>query len=247
MNELLFVGTSDAFGAGGRRQSAIHVNYGEGALLLDCAPTTGTGLAALGVSRNSIDAITVSHFHADHFSGIPQFLLASNFEDPRERPLEVAGPPGIENRVFDLADAMGHDLRRSLSYPLRFREWTQRDTQSPLRVGPVHISTFGTHHQETTRPHALVLRWEGHHVVYSGDTGWFDELPERVGEADLFVCECNFYERQFEFHLDYLTLRKHLGEFRCKRMMLTHFSDEMSDRRGSLDVECADDGLRVAL
>lgn len=246
MNELLFVGTSDAFGAGGRRQSAILLNHAEGSFLLDCAPTTGTGLAALGIARNSIDAIAISHFHADHFSGIPQFLLASNFEDPRNRPLEVVGPPEIERRVFELADAMGHDLRGDLRYPLHFREWPQGEGAS-LRIGPVEISTFATQHQLTTRPHALVLRSAGKHVVYSGDTGWFDELPERVGAADLFVCECNFYDREFEFHLNYLGLREHLAEFRCKRILLTHFSDEMTDRRGSLDLDCADDGLRVPL
>ncbi len=248
MGELVFVGTSDAFGAGGRRQSSILVDYDHGMLLLDCAPTTGTGLASLGVARNAIDAIAISHFHADHFSGIPQFLLASNFEDPRERPLEVIGPPGIEDRVFALASAMGHELRRTLRYPLRFREWPQGEgVRAPLEVGPVEITTFGTRHQEDTRPHAISLRFGGTRLVYSGDTGWFDELPERVGDADLFVCECNFYDRSFDFHLDYLTLREHFDAFRCKRIVLTHFSEEMSGRRGQLEVETADDGMRVAL
>ncbi len=246
MAELVFVGTSDAFGAGGRRQSSILVDYDQGMMLLDCAPTTGTGLAALGVPRNAIDAIAVSHFHADHFSGIPQFLLASNFEDPRERPLEVIGPPGIEARVFDLAAAMGHELRRTLRYPLRFREWPQGEGAT-IAVGPVEITTFATRHQEETRPHALSLRFGGVHVVYSGDTGWFDALPERVGEADLFVCECNFYDRVFDFHLNYLTLRERFSDFRCKRIVLTHFSEEMSGRRGQLEVETADDGMRIAL
>ena len=46
MTEVTFVGTSDAFGAGGRRQSAIFVRGPGGAALLDCGGTTLTGLAA---------------------------------------------------------------------------------------------------------------------------------------------------------------------------------------------------------
>jgi ribonuclease BN (tRNA processing enzyme) len=247
VSELIFVGTSDAFGAGGRRQSAIVLRCDEGSILLDCAPTTGTGLAALGIARDSIDAIAISHFHADHFSGIPQFLLAANFEDLRERPLEVVGPPGIEDRVFRLAEVMGHNLRHGLRFPLRFREFSDGDAEEGIPVGPVQMSTFTTRHQLETEPHALVLRWADKHIVYSGDTGWFPELPDRVGSADLFVCECTFFEREFEYHLNYRTLRDQAAAFRCGRIVLTHFSEEMTHRRGALDFECADDGTRIAL
>jgi ribonuclease BN (tRNA processing enzyme) len=71
MSEVVFVGTSDAFGAGGRRQSALLVRAPQGAVLLDCGLTTVTGLVALGIERDEIDAIVVSHFHGDHFGGIP--------------------------------------------------------------------------------------------------------------------------------------------------------------------------------
>ena len=47
MNEVVFIGTSDAFGAGGRRQSAILLRTGAGCALVDCGMTTGTGLCEL--------------------------------------------------------------------------------------------------------------------------------------------------------------------------------------------------------
>ena len=40
MSEVVFIGTSDAFGAGGRRQSAILARGSRGTLLLDCGATT---------------------------------------------------------------------------------------------------------------------------------------------------------------------------------------------------------------
>ena len=121
MNEVVFVGTSDAFGAGGRRQSAILIRGERGTLLMDCGATTTTGLNDLGVDRDEIDAIVVSHFHGDHFGGIPLFLLGAMYEDERTRPLEIAGPLGIENRVRGLAHAMGHPLNDGAwKYAIRF-------------------------------------------------------------------------------------------------------------------------------
>jgi ribonuclease BN (tRNA processing enzyme) len=123
MSEVLFVGTSDAFGAGGRRQSAVFVRGSRGALLLDCGVTTNTGLEAEGIQRDEIDAIVVSHFHGDHFGGIPLLLLGALYEDRRTRPLHIAGPPDIEARVHALADAMGHGIReRDWSFEIRFSE-----------------------------------------------------------------------------------------------------------------------------
>ena len=75
MSEVVFIGTSDAFGAGGRRQSAILARAPGGGVLLDCGTTTSTGLCELGISRDEIDAIVISHFHGDHYGGIPILLL----------------------------------------------------------------------------------------------------------------------------------------------------------------------------
>ena len=50
-----------------------------------------------------------------------------------------------------------------------------------------------------------------------------------------------------KFHLDYRTLMSHRDELSCKRLILTHMNSEMIERSGSLDVECAEDGLVVGV
>lgn len=242
---VVFVGTSDAFGAGGRRQSAIYVATSGGGLLLDCAPTTASGLAALGIERNAIDAIAVSHFHADHFAGIPQLLLAAMYQDERRRPLLVAGPPGVEARVRAAAEAIGHGLaQRTLPYPLRFVELPASAT---VDLGPARVTSFPTHHQPECVPHGLRLAAEGRTLVFSGDTGWFDLLPAHLRGADLAICECTFLAPAFEYHLDYQTLRERAAWFGCRRLVLTHLGPAMSARRGRLALETADDGLELRI
>jgi len=242
LSELIFVGTSDAFGAGGRRQAALLLRVDVGTVLIDCAPTTCSGLAALDVRRQEIDAIAISHFHGDHFAGIPQFLLASIFEDRRTKALLIAGPPGIEARVRRAAAALGHPLHEDPPFPLRFAEFgADRVTD----LGPVALEPFSTHHQADTKPHGFRIKTGHGSLVYSGDTGWFDGFPDRIRGCDLVVSECTFYDFDFEYHLNYRTLRDRAQELDCGRLVVTHLGSEMAARRGQLDLDTADDGMRV--
>ena len=245
MTELVFVGTSDAFGSGGRRQSAYLVRDGSGTVLLDCGTTTNTGLTALGISRDEIDAICVSHFHADHFGGVPSLLLAAHYEDERTRPLVVAGPPDVEARVRGAAEALGHPMEeQDWRFPIRFQELRP---DGPQEVGPMSMRVFETRHSPEAHPHGLDLRTRGHRLVYSGDTGWFDALPKQMKGADLFLCECTLVRKSFEYHLSLEELSDQRGELDCNRLILTHLGAEMRRRRDVEGFELADDGLVVKL
>jgi ribonuclease BN (tRNA processing enzyme) len=245
LTEVVFVGTSDAFGAGGRRQSAILVRAPEGTVLLDCGVTTATGLVDLGVEREELDAILVSHYHGDHFGGIPQILLACLYEDARRRPLWIAGPQGIEERVRSVSAALGYPLEeREWTFPMRFAE-LQPGEDTP--VGPAMAGVFETHHQRDVCPHGLSLQAGGERIVFSGDTGWFASLPHHARGAGLFICECTFLESGFEYHLSLEEISERRTEFDCGRIILTHLGREMSERRGSCEFETADDGLVLRL
>jgi len=245
MNEVVFVGTSDAFGAGGRRQSAILVRGPRGTLLMDCGATTNTGLAELGVDRNEIETILISHFHGDHFGGIPLFLLAALYEDQRRTPLAIAGPPGIEARVRDLASAMGHGFDdHPRPFPVTFHEVKPGTEQE---FGPAQVSAFETQHQLEANPHGYRVNLGGASIAYSGDTGWFEELPDRIAGVDLFACECTLFNRKVDFHLSLDEISSHRAQMDVGRLVLTHLGTEMSRRRDEIEFETADDGLVISL
>jgi ribonuclease BN (tRNA processing enzyme) len=243
MTEVVFVGTSDAFGAGGRRQAAILARSPSGSVLLDCAPTTGTGLSALRIARDEIDAILVTHFHADHFGGIPQFLLAVVHEDGRRRPLRIAGPPTIEHRVRTASAALGHPFDElKWPFPLTFQELR---AGAAVTIGPVTARAFETHHHPEASPHGLAIEAGSRRIVYTGDTGWFETLPAQARGADLFISECTFLDRGFEHHLSHAELLEQRERFECGRIILTHLGGAMAARRGSCAFETADDGLAI--
>ena len=245
MSEVVFVGTSDAFGACGRRQSAILLRAPNGNVLLDCGATTSTGLSDLGISRDEVDAIVISHFHGDHFGGIPYLLMAALYEDGRTRPLHIAGPVGIEAHVRRLAAAMCYALEdREWSFPTVFTEFVAGQT---IDVGPVRCEAFETLHQPITSPHGLIVQSGKQRIAYSGDTGWFPELPSRVAGADLFICECTYHKQGFGYHLSHDDLLRHRDEFDCGRTVLTHLGAEMRGRADSADFDVADDGTVIKL
>ena len=245
MSEVVFVGTSDAFGAGGRRQSATLVRGQRGALLLDCGATTVTGLCDLGIERDEIDTILISHFHGDHFAGIPPLLLAALYQDQRRRPLWIAGPPEVECRIRGLASAMGFGIEgRDWSFPIHFAEVP---AGSSYEIGPARIHSFDTHHQLEARPQGYQVELGREKIAYSGDTGWFEGLPKLSAGSDLFICECTLHHHWLDFHLNLETIESHLGEFDCGRLLLTHLGEEMANLRGRCSIETADDGMLVPL
>src|SRR5262249_50077723 len=122
---ITVLGAGDAFSSGGRRQSGYLVETDGTGFLLDCGTTTLLALKALGIAAGRVDFIAISHLHGDHFGGLPFLFLEYLYEQPRTRPLLIAGPPGTEDRVWMLHRAMYRELAaRPLCFPLHFRELT---------------------------------------------------------------------------------------------------------------------------
>ena len=77
-----------------RGASALAVATDGAWVLCDCGE--GAQIAALraGLSLSRLDAVLITHLHGDHFNGLPGLLGTLGLEG-RQRPLVVAGPPGI--------------------------------------------------------------------------------------------------------------------------------------------------------
>jgi ribonuclease BN (tRNA processing enzyme) len=237
--QFTFVGSGDAFGSGGRFNTCFHVATEHTRLLIDCGASSLIGMQRLHIDRAAIDLVLLTHFHADHFGGIPFFVLDAQFVAKRTRPLTIAGPSGVGawyERIF----AATFPGERILPFPLEFHEF---EIGQLNRIGELEVTPFHVRHDDRAGPClALRVRVGGRIICYSGDTEWTDTLVEAARDADLFVCECYVYDRPVRAHLSLTTLRQHLPAIGAKRVILTHMSNSMLNRRAEVEYEMADDG-----
>ncbi|MCX8071270.1 MAG: MBL fold metallo-hydrolase [Candidatus Binatia bacterium] len=243
--EVLFLGAGDAFCSGGQHQAGYLVTSRRGVLLLDCGATTLASLKRHEANIAAIDDVFLSHLHGDHFGGLPFLFLEWIYQSPRQRPLNVVGPPGTAERVTTLFRMLYRDVgSRPLPFELCFRE-VQPGEEVTLSSGT--LLPFRVPHQQEEVSLGVQVTVEGRRVVYSGDTGWTDDLIHHSSGADLFICECSFFDTLVSNHLAYRTLEQARGRFRCQRLVLTHLGREVLARRNEVTLELAYDGLLVQM
>jgi ribonuclease BN (tRNA processing enzyme) len=235
-----FLGCGDAYGSGGRLQTCIYIEAGEERFLFDLGASGLISFKRWGISTADINSILLSHLHGDHFSGIPIFLIEAQLINKRERPLIIAGPPTIEQRVRGAQEIMypGSSIE-SLRFQLHFIELTEKIS---TRIGSIRVTPFLVEHYSGAPSYALRVESHGKVITFSGDTEWTESLIEAADGADLFICESNYFQKKVKWHMDYKTLMSHRSEINCKRMVITHLGEEMLERVGELEVEAAEDG-----
>jgi ribonuclease BN (tRNA processing enzyme) len=242
--QVQFVGSGDAFGSGGRSNTCFHLRGATVSALIDCGASSLPALKRCGIDRNAIDTILITHFHGDHFAGVPFFMLDAHFVSRRERPLTIAGPPGMPDWYARISDATypgatGNKLR----FPLTLHEVApeRTDTIGAMRVTPFHVS-----HDDRAGPClAYRIETEGRTITYSGDTGWTETLVPAARDADLFICECYLRDKPVRSHLSLVELQRELPGIGAKRVILTHMSDDMLTHLDSIPYETAADGMIV--
>jgi len=241
---LQFLGCGDAFGSGGRSNTCFHLRGRQVNALIDCGASSPIAFNRFAIETNAIDTILISHFHADHFGGIPFFMLHALHVTHRERPLTIAGPPGLEAWY---ARVMESAFPGSTEKPLRFAlTFCELEIGKSRTIGALAVTPFHVEHDDRAGPClALRIEAEGKVVTYSGDTAWTEELIPAAQAADLFICECYTYERAVKAHMSLAKLKNHLGEFNAKRVVLTHLSADMLAHRDLAPCSVAEDGMII--
>lgn len=137
-----------------------------------------------------------------------------------------------------------HAAAEPLPFDLEFLHLAPQQQQ---KIGPLIIDPFSVPHQQAEQSFGFRVEVDGRSIVYSGDSGWTEELPRQSRGCDLFICECSSFDTRTPYHLDYAQLRENRDRFGAKRMILTHLGEEVLRRRNEIDMELATDGLVVVL
>jgi ribonuclease Z len=150
--DIVFLGTSASAPTAQRAPAALLVRRGGDRLLFDCAEGTQRQLMRSTLGLPELPEIFLTHFHADHYLGLPGMLKTFSLRQ-RELPLTIYGPAGLRELYKSLGRIVG-----KLSYPVEVEEVRpgealERDGYRIL-VFPVHhgVSSVGYAVAEEERP-----------------------------------------------------------------------------------------------
>jgi ribonuclease BN (tRNA processing enzyme) len=244
--EVTVLGAGDAFASRGRLQAAYVIEAGGSHILMEAGPTLLASIKRSAIKPADLDFVLISHLHGDHFAGLPFLMLEYMWESPRKRMLTIAGPRHLEKRTR----ALFHNMYPAMNtHPLmRKIRFVELEAGRTARVGPARVATIRTPHTKPDVSLALRVTIGGKSVAFSGDTGWTDELLGLSAGADLFLCECTYFESaHLDFHLNYPIIERNRGRFTAKRMILTHLGREVLDREGEIGMEMATDLMKITV
>lgn len=240
------LGAGDAFASGGLLQAGYVIEAGGSHILMEAGPTLLPAMKRSGLSPADLDCVLISHLHGDHFAGLPFLMLEYMWESPRKRILTIAGPRHLEQRTR----ALFHNMYPSMdTHPLmRKLRFVELEAGRTARVGPARVATIRTPHTKPDVSLALRLTVGGKSLAFSGDSGWTDALVELSAGADLFLCECTYFESDhLDFHLNYPAIERNRGRFTAKRMILTHLGREVLARQREIKMEMATDLMKITV
>lgn len=166
-------------GAGGTRRWRILLDLGNGAL----------GALHNHADPLAIDAVFVSHLHADHCLDLCGYYVLRKYHPTGAQPrIPVWAPAGAAER---LARAYDLPLDPGMTEEFDFTEYAA--DRAPVQVGPFTVQPFEVYHPVTA--YALRVTAAGRTLTYSGDTAPCTGLDEAADGADLLLAEAAFRSR----------------------------------------------------
>lgn len=132
---ITFAGVGEAFDEH-RANTSLFVQSSTTSLLMDCGFTAATAFWAASSQPQDVDALYITHFHGDHYFGIPALIIRLR-EAGRTKPLTIIGQPGVRERVLKIMELAYPNTLAKADFTLAFMECTPEDTPT---IGDLQLS-----------------------------------------------------------------------------------------------------------
>ena len=194
MIEVTFVGTGSALPPIGHGTTVFTVQTEDILFLADAGPTAFDGLQRAGIEPAEIDAIFLSHGHADHVLGFPQLVLQAKLE-PKDPPLKVfctAQVREIVHTIVKLTFPEAYDTLGAFQWielaegPRQTNDLTDNiQLATQIVFGPPYMPVLGLR---------LDFLDKGIALAFSADTAPSDELASLATGSGLLIHESSSSE-----------------------------------------------------
>jgi ribonuclease BN (tRNA processing enzyme) len=246
--DMRVLGKSPAWQDAGGACSGYLVEAGGACLLLDC------GSGVFGKLRSvrdyaAVDAVLISHLHADHVLDLVPFASALTYA-PRHQPVPVDGWPGTESPPCPrlIAPPGAREAFRRLCPAVGMREehierafeLEEYDAGETVAVGDLRVRFQPVPHFLPTN--AIELAADGARITYSADSSPSDELCAFARDTDLLLIEATLPRPEREGPRGHLTPEEagdHGRRAGARRLVITHISDELDAAWAKAEAERA--------
>lgn len=212
---LTVLGCSGTFPSADSGCSAYLVEHDGFRLMLD-AGNGAIGALQRHIGLFDLDAVLLSHLHADHCVDLVAYSYARRYHPERPPRLTVHGPRGTAERLSQVFDTPPPDLLHDV-YDFR--------TTSPgrTRIGPFDIELTPTAHP--IECYAIRVTADGKSITYSADTGPCDDVAKAAAGTDVFLCESTWLDdspHPPNLHLTAREAAQHAVQAGVGRLSLIH-------------------------
>ncbi|MCL2541120.1 MAG: MBL fold metallo-hydrolase [Nocardioidaceae bacterium] len=174
------------------------------------------GLLQRYVDPLAVDAVLLSHLHADHCVDMTSYYVLRKYHPTGCQPrIPVYGPKGTARRL-----ARAYDLPRK---PGMREEFIFRTYGRTFTVGPFTVESFEVDHPVPA--YGMRISANGKVLAYSGDTGPVPALHDLATDADLFLCEASFRhgdDNPPSLHLTGVEAGEYAAKAHAARLVVTH-------------------------
>lgn len=171
------------------------------------------------VDPADVDAIVITHLHADHCIDLTAYVVALRYGGPgyglQEGQIPLVGVPGTRDRIEAAYDPLARKL--SLHEIFSFAK------PVPGELGPFRMSYAPVNHPVPTN--AVRIEHDGHALVYSGDTGDSPALVDLAAGADVLLCEASVGPDEVlipDLHMTGAMAGEHAHKSGVERLIVTH-------------------------
>lgn len=212
---VTFVGVGEAFDERLPNTSLL-VESGNSSILLDCGFNVSCRLWEHAANPIALDAVYISHFHADHYFGLPALIVRS-LEEGRTKRLTILGPSGIESRVKRLMDLAYSNALAKTGFEIFFIECMPGED---FKHGGFRFRFALNDHAIPCL--AIRLDAEGKSLYYSGDGKPTDATVDLAEHCDLVVHEAFTFDEITTGHGDVGTSLEMARKSGAKACALVH-------------------------
>jgi ribonuclease BN (tRNA processing enzyme) len=176
----------------GRTSGYLLQHHGR-SILVDCGPGVTDALQH-HIPLSSLDAVVITHSHADHCLDLMGLAYALRFPDPRETPVPLWVPPDMTGLLAQLDDQFGvpslEAMRRPIQQTFQIGTLTLDSAAGVDLLGDLQLTARPALHAV---PSAALRFTDGASAVaFSSDTGPTDTVTAAADSTDLFVCEATY-------------------------------------------------------